>query len=139
MWFGAFTAIVLILVAAYAVKASKWTENKSSLPGASQTSNSVSVKGDPNAAPQILWFTWKRVVMRVDAPQPIYVGWQSPGAKPQYYRKAIRPNKDGYFALRIGPGDVKFIVLGAGGQPAPNVSLVAVTGDDTKYKNVPLL
>jgi len=151
---GALTAILLVLIGAYVYKTSQWTDNKADLEGASaspwidntsglqdasQTKSSILVKGDPDAWPQAFWFTWKRVIMQVDTTKPIYVGWQSPGAKPQYHRKAIKPNKDGRFAMQIGPGDVNFLVLGTNNQPAPNLSLVAITGDSNKYKDVPLL
>ena len=139
VWCGIVTAMLLLLTAGYAYKTSQWTDDASDLPGASKTSNSIAVKGDPGAAPQALWFTWKRVIMKVDTTKPIYVGWQSPGGKTEYHTKAIKPDASGRFAMRIGSGDVNFVVLGTDGQPAPSLSLVAITGNNNKYKDVPLL
>ena len=139
VWFGIFAALLLMLTAGYVHKTSQWTDDASRLNGASKTSSSIAVKGDPHAAPQVLWFTWKRVIMKVDTTKSIYVGWQPSGGKAQYHRKAIKPDDSGYFAMRIGKGDVNFVVLGTNGQPAPALSLVAITGDSDKYKNVPLL
>ena len=136
---GVLTAMLLALTATYVYKTAQWTNNKSDLKGASQASSSIQVKGDPGAAPQVLWFTWKRVIMQVNTTKPIYVGWQSPGAKPQYHHKAIKPNKDGRFALRIGSGDVNFLVLGTNNLPAPSLQLVTITGNSDEYKDVPLL
>lgn len=136
----AFLAFIVLAVLVLYIRISYlWTSDQDDLKSANWQSNyadQVAVDGNPDAWPY-LTPSWDKVVMHVDGPEKFYIGYQSGNDKVQYYRHAITPDNYGNFAMRIGPGDVVFVVRSIQGEPVPTLTIVSTAGDEELFEGVP--